>query len=394
MTAAQHVAGPARTTGRLGVLTLALGAFGIGLTEFAPAGLLPAIGTEFAVSDGTSGWTVGAYAIAVAIGAVVMSLLAAGRDRGVTLRLLVAIFVIGNLVTALAPSFPILLTGRVIAALCHGAYMGIAAATAAAMMPSERRASAVAIVFSGITLAIVLGLPVGTFLGNHFGWRTTFAVMTGLGLLVLLALFLFVPAGGADRQDLRSELAWLGNGQVWLTLVVSTLGFGGVFGAFSYLAFTLTDTTGLGAGAVTVLLFGFGVGTFVGNLAGGSRWATRLGDRFLIASPVLVAVVMLVFALTAGSVVGATVGVLLMGAVGFSLTPRTQARILAYAEGAAFASSANIAALNLGNWIGATLSGVAIDAGWGTTAPLFVGAGLSLLAALVMLRARALASRR
>ncbi|MDN5726702.1 MAG: MFS transporter, partial [Propionibacteriales bacterium] len=212
-----------------------------------------------------------------------------------------------------------------------------------------------------------------------------------LGVLVLIALFVFVPTGTSDeRRNLRSELAWLRTGQVWLTLAVSVLGFGGVFGAFSYLAFTLDDATGLGQGAITALLFLFGIGTFVGNLVGGSRWAGRLGDTFLIMVPAVVAVIMVAFAMLAGSVVAAAVGVFAMGAVGFALTPGTQARTLAHSDGAAFASSANIAALNFGNWIGATVAGVTIDAGLGATSPLMVGAGLSVLAAMVM----AVAARR
>ncbi|MDN5727376.1 MAG: MFS transporter, partial [Propionibacteriales bacterium] len=163
-----------RTSGRAGVLALALGAFSIGLTEFAPAGLLPSIATDFAVTAGVSGWVVGSYAIAVAVGAIVMSVMAAGRDRALVLRLLVGLFVIGNLLTTMAPNFGLLLTGRIVAALCHGAYMGISAAIATDLLPPEKKGSAVATVFSGITLAIVFGLPVGSFLGAQLGWRSTF----------------------------------------------------------------------------------------------------------------------------------------------------------------------------------------------------------------------------
>ncbi|YAL84220.1 MFS transporter [Dermacoccaceae bacterium W4C1] len=368
-----------------GVLTLALGAFAIGLTEFSPAGLLPAIADDFNISAGTSGWVVGGYALSVAIGAVVMSLLASGRDRAWALRILVAIFVLGNLISTLAGSFGLLVTGRVIAALCHGAYMGISAAMAADLMPPQRRGKAVATVFSGITLAIVLGLPVGNFLGEVVGWRLTFAVMTGLGVLVLAALFVFVPTGERPASGgLGSETQWLRSSQVWLTLVVSVLGFGGVFGAFSYLGFTLEEVTGLSPTRVTVFLFLFGAGTFIGNLVGGSDRAARLGDRYLIGATAVVALVMVAFGVLASAPIAAGIGVLAMGAVGFSVTPGTQARVLAFSDGAGFASSANIAALNLGNWIGATASGLALDAGFGGAAPLFVGAALAAAAAAVM----------
>ncbi|MGY4720384.1 MFS transporter [Naumannella huperziae] len=370
---------------RLGILTMALGAFGIGLTEFAPAGLLPGIAAEFAVSEGTSGWVVGAYALAVAVGAIVMSLLTAGRDRASVLRLLVAVFVVGNLVTTVAPSFGLLLTGRVIAALCHGAYVGISAALAAELLPEGRKAKGVAMVFSGITLAIVLGLPIGNLLGNQFGWRATFAVMTGIGVIVLIALIAFVPTGRGAPNDLRTETGWLRSEQVWLTLGVSVLGFGGVFGAFSYLAYTLSAVTRLGPTAIAGLLLVFGVGTFAGNLLGGSGVASRLGDRFPVIVTAVVAMIMIGFGLTAAWPIAAMIGVFAMGAVGFSLTPATQARILTWADGAGFASSANIAALNLGNWVGATLAGLALDGGHGAASPLFVGAAMTLCATGLML---------
>ena len=372
------------TRRRFAVGSLAAGAFGIGLTEFAPAGLLPAIGTAFEVSDGTSGMVVGAYAVAVAIGAIVMSVLAARWDRAIALRLLVALFILGNLLSSLAPTFGLLLLGRVIAALCHGAYMGIAVAVAADLMPRGKAQAAAATVFSGITLAIVLGLPVGTFLGQRFGWRITFGIMTGLGLLVLVALIAWVPRESGRRpSDLRAQTRWLGTGQVWATLAVSVLGFAGVFGAFSYLAYTLADVTGLAPWPITLVLFGFGVGTAIGNLVGGGSWARRLGDRYLVGVQIASAVIMIALGLTAELPACAVLGVLLLGAVGFSLTPGTQARVLTHAGGAALASSANIAALNLGNWLGASLSGAAIDEGYGASAPLFVGAVLSMVGAVV-----------
>ncbi len=383
------------TRRRLAVGSLAGGAFGIGLTEFAPAGLLPAIGARFGVTDGTSGMVVGAYAVAVAIGAIVMSLLAARLDRAIALRLLVALFILGNLLSALAPTFGSLLLGRVIAALCHGAYMGIAVAVAADLMPRGKAQAAAATVFSGITLAIVLGLPVGTFLGQQLGWRITFGIMTGLGVLVLIALTAWVPRERGRRpSNLRAETHWLGTAQVWATLAVSVLGFGGVFGAFSYLAYTLTDVTGLAPWAVTLVLFGFGLGTAIGNLIGGGSWARRLGDRFLVGVQLGSAAIMIALGLSAQLPLCAVLGVLLLGAVGFSLTPGTQARVLGYAGGAALASSANIAALNLGNWFGASLSGMAIDAGYGATAPLFVGAALSMVGAVVAALAARRAGRR
>ncbi|NYI69729.1 DHA1 family inner membrane transport protein [Naumannella cuiyingiana] len=269
--------------------------------------------------------------------------------------------------------------------MCHGAYVGISAALAAELLPEGRKAKGVAMVFSGITLAIVLGLPIGNLLGNQFGWRATFAVMTGIGVIVLIALIAFVPTGRGAPNDLRTETGWLRSEQVWLTLGVSVLGFGGVFGAFSYLAYTLSAVTRLGPTAIAGLLLVFGVGTFAGNLLGGSGVAGRLDDRFPVIVTAVVAMIMIGFGLTAAWPIAATIGVFAMGAVGFSLTPATQARILTWADGAGFASSANIAALNLGNWVGATLAGLALDGGHGAASPLFVGAAMTLCATGLML---------
>ncbi|WAC67176.1 MFS transporter [Agrococcus sp. SL85] len=370
----------------LGLLALALGGFGIGLTEFVIMGLLPEVAADFGVDEAAAGWLVTGYALAVAIGAVVITALALRLPRKATLLGLLVLFIAGNLLSALAPTFDVMLLARVVAALNHGAFFGIGSVLAASLVAPERKAAAVAIMFTGLTAANVLGVPFGTFLGQALGWRATFWAITAIGVLALIGIATTVrePRGEREVPSLRRELGAFRRPQVWLTLAITVLGYGGVFGAFTYLAYTLTGVSGFDAAAVPWLLVVLGLGLFAGNILGG-RAADRARDRTLLVVLGALVVVLVGFALTASSAPATVVWLALLGGFGFATVPGLQTRIMAVAEGApTLASGANIAAFNVGNALGAFLGGLGIAAGLGYTSPIWIGAGLTLLGLGVM----------
>lgn len=373
------------------LLALAIGGFGIGLTEFVIMGLLPEVADDFAVSETTAGYLISGYALSVAVGAIALTLALTRVPRKTALLGLMVLFVLGNLISALAPSYGVMMTGRVVAALCHGAFFGIGSVVAAQLVAPDRKASAIAFMFGGLTLANVLGVPLGTFLGQAAGWRSTFWAITVIGVLAFTGIAALVPtargaeaAGMSGTTSARSELAAFRSPQVWLSIVVTVLGYGGMFGGFTYIAFTLTEVTGFAAGAVPWLLVLFGVGLFVGNV-----WGGRAADRNLVRTLLVVlaalSVVLVAFALTASSKPLTVVALLLMGGVGFATVPGLQMRVMHYASTApTLASGANIAAFNVGNALGAWLGGVTLAAGLGYTSPLWAGAAITVLGLVVL----------
>ncbi|GIG36455.1 MFS transporter [Cellulomonas pakistanensis] len=386
----------------LALLALALGGFGIGLTEFVIMGLLPEVAASFDVSEPVAGYLISGYAVAVAVGAVALTAAVTRLDRKRVLTGLMVLFIAGNLLSATAPTYGVMLTGRIVAALCHGAFFGIGAVVAAGLVAPERRAGAVATMFAGLTTANVLGVPFGTLLGQQLGWRSTFWAITAIGVVALVGILVLVPGArardGAPAASLRTELAAFREPQVWWSVVLTVLGYGGMFGAFTYIAFTLTDVSGFAASTVPWLLVVFGAGMFAGNLAGG-RAADRSVTRTLASVLVVLTVVLVAFALTAGSRPLTVVWLVLMGAAGFATVPALQMRIMRHAEGApTLASGANIAAFNIGNALGAWVGGVTIGAGLGYTSPIWAGAAITVLGLGALLAAtaheRRVASRR
>ena len=369
----------------VGLLALALGGFGIGLTEFGIVGLLPEVAADFGVSTPVAGYLISGYALSVAIGAIALTLALMRFDRKKVLLALMVLFIAGNLLSALAPTYAVLLAGRIIAALCHGAFFSVGAVVASELVPPQRRAGAISLMFGGLTLANVLGVPLGTFLGQQLGWRSTFWAITVIGLVAMAGIALLVPSTPAPANtSVRGELAAFRRPQVWISIAVSALTFAGVIGGFTYIAFTLTQTSGFATTMVPWLLVLFGVGTFIGNIVGG-----KTADRSLTASLtlnlVLLALVLAGFALTAQSQVLTIVWLFLMGAVGLAAAPGLQVRIMRYAPDApTMASGANIAAFNVGNALGAWLGGLAIAAGFGAVSPLWVGAGTTVVGILVL----------
>ncbi|MFJ7777120.1 MFS transporter [Streptomyces yangpuensis] len=363
---------------RASLLALAVGAFGIGTTEFVIVGLLPEVADDLSVSIPSAGMLVTGYALGVVVGAPLMTAAGARLPRKTMLVVLMAIFIAGNLLCALAGDYASLMGGRLIAALTHGAFFGIGSVVAADLVAPDRRASAIALMFTGLTLANVLGVPLGTFLGQQFGWRSTFWAVTGIGIVGLLSLITLVPAQPApQRGALRGELAVFRRPQVWLALTTTVLGFGGVFASFTYLAPMMTELAGFSDGAVAWLLVLFGAGLCVGNVLGG-----RAADRALMPSLYLIlgglCLVLVVFTFTSRAALPAAVTLAAFGAIGFATVPPLQARVMQQAAGApALASAANIAAFNLGNALGAWLGGLAVAHGLGWTSPTWIGAGLA-----------------
>ncbi|MDN5668305.1 MAG: MFS transporter, partial [Renibacterium salmoninarum] len=301
-----------------------------------------------------------------------------------------------NLLSAVAPSFSLMLTGRILAALTHGAFFGIGAVVAANMVPPERKGAAISMMFAGLTMATVLGVPFGTLLGQNFGWRSTFAVISVLGLVAMAGIALLVPKQHSDGAParLRDELKAFGKGQVWLSITVTVLGFGGMFGAFSYIAYTLTEVTGFANALVPWLLILFGIGSFAGNLIGGKA-ADRARDRTLAISLAALTAVLVVFAVFAANPVVTVSALVLMAGFGFGTVPGLQMRIMHFAQEApTLASGSNIAAFNVGNALGAWLGGVGIGAGLGFTSPIWIGAILSGAGLLVILVAAKAAAQR
>ncbi|MGW7068177.1 MFS transporter [Streptomyces sp. NPDC054855] len=371
----------------LALLALAIGAFGIGTTEFVIMGLLPEVAGDFGVSIPTAGLLVTGYALGVVLGAPLMTVLGTRISRKRMLMLLMGLFIAGNLLSAVAPVFGVMLTGRVVASLAHGAFFGIGSVVAAELVAPQKKAGAIAMMFTGLTVANVVGVPLGTLVGQTLGWRTTFAVVAGLGVIGLAGIAKLVPdLPKPEGVRLRHELAAFRNVQVLLAMAMTILGFGGVFAAVTYLAPMMTDVAGYADSSVTWLLVLFGLGMVAGNLIGG-KFADRALMPLLYISLSSLAVVLALFTLTAHNKIAAAVTITLIGALGFATVPPLQKRVLDQASGApTLASAMNIGAFNLGNALSAWLGGLVISAGLGYTAPNWVGAvlaGSALLLAVV-----------
>lgn len=379
----------------LGLIALALGAFGIGLTEFVIMGLLPEVAADFAVSEAAAGWLISGYALSVVVGALGLTAATVRLPRKPVLAGLLVLFIIGNTLTAVAATYEVAMLGRVIAALCHGAFFGIGSVVAADLVPANKKAGAIAIMFTGLTAANVLGVPFGTFLGQQAGWRSAFWAISGIGVIALIGILALVPVlkQAAEAISLRSELGAFKSRQVWLSLGVTVLGYGGMFGAFTYIAYTLTEVSGFNSHTVPWLLVLFGAGLFAGNWLGG-RMADKNIDRTLLIFIGALLVVLIAFGALATSQVATIVALFLMGGFGFGTVPGLQSRIMRYAGSApTLASGANIGAFNVGNALGAWAGGMGIAAGLGYTSPIWIGAAITVAALLLMLLAMNLAKK-
>ncbi|MCD9026442.1 MFS transporter [Cohnella silvisoli] len=345
----------------IALYALTLGAFAIGMTEFIIMGLLPDVASNLNVSIPSAGLLITGYALAVAFGAPIITIALHKMQRKALLILLMIIFIVGNALAALAPNYEILMVARVVAALTHGSFFGVGSIVAAELVPKEKRAGAIALMFTGLTLANILGVPIGTFLGQAYGWRFTFWVITVVGLAALLGVVMLVPKVKTTQSSLRQELGVLRHPAVHVALLMTVFGFGGVFTAFTYITPILVDITGFTPSSVSYILVLFGVGITIGNIYGG-----KLADRKLLSSLtwilVLLAVVLAMLSITDQNKLLALITVFILGIAAFGIVPGLQLHMLNTAKEAPnLASSLNIAAFNLGNAFGAYLGGVVID---------------------------------
>ncbi len=352
----------------LALYALTAGAFGIGVTEFVIMGLLLEVSADFGVSIAAAGLLISGYALGVVVGAPVLTVLTARWPRKTVLMALMAVFVIGNAACAFAPDYNILMAARILTALAHGTFFGVGSVVATGLVSEDRKASAIAVMFTGLTAANILGVPLGTWIGQHFGWRATFLAVTLVGIAAMAIIAVLVPRDGrpSDAGDWRRDLSTILRVPVLLGLVTTVLGYAGVFAVFTYIAPMLTRITGFEAAAVSPILLVFGGGLVIGNLVGG-----RLADRNLLATVfgtlVVLALVLALMFPGFGSPVAAVLLTGALGAAGFATVAPLQMWVLSRADGAgqSLASSFNIAAFNLGNAIGAWAGGAVIDHGPG-----------------------------
>jgi len=350
-----------------GVLSLAVGAFAIGVTEFIVVGILPAIAQDLHVTLDSAGALVSLYALALAIGTPLAVLGLSRYPRKTVLMTLMAVFLAGNLLAAFSTNYAVLLTGRVITAIAHGAYFGIGATVAAALAPKGQAGRAISVMLAGLTLAMVLGVPLGSFLGNLMGWRLPFFAVAGMAALGLAAMAIWLPAHTARSApaSMGSQLAALANPAILTMMAVTTLGFGSLFAAFTFITPIMTDITGFSASAASAMLVVFGAATFAGNIAGGYMSSHYGWQRALRIMLVLLTVAQAGLALTLQSpwLMGAML--FLWGLFSFGLSPALQAGMLATAEhytpkAVDFASGLNISAFNFGISLGSSLGAVMV----------------------------------
>ncbi|NKQ26136.1 MFS transporter [Streptomyces galbus] len=365
----------------LALLALAVGAFGIGTTEFVMMGLLPDVAADLHVSLPTAGHLVSAYALGVVVGAPLLAALTARTSRRTVLISLMVLFVAGNALSAVAPGYDSLLAARFLSGLPHGAFFGVGAVVATTMVAPERKARSVSLMFLGLTVANIAGVPVATLMGQHLGWRATFLGVSAIGLAAIAALAALIPHDHAPAPvtGLRGELAALRSLPVWLALGTTVAGFGALFSAYSYITPMLTDAAGYADGSVTLLLALFGVGATIGNLLGGRLADVSLRGT-LFGGLTALAAVLALFPLLMSAPWSAALAVVLLGVAAFVTGSPLQLMVMEKASAApSLASSANQAAFNLANAGGAWIGGPALAAGFGVTSPAVAGAALAVL---------------
>jgi DHA1 family inner membrane transport protein len=368
------------------LIALSIGAFGIGVTEFAPMGMLPGIAADLRVSIPSAGLLVSAYAMGVLIGAPLMTLATARVPRRYLLVGLMAIFTLGNLLSALATNYNTLLLARVVTSLNHGAFFGIGSIVAASVVPPDKRAGAVAAMFMGLTVATIGGVPLATWFGEMFGWRTAFWGIAGLGAVAMAALWMALPNVPAQKGDgLLAEIRVLGRRPVLEALALTVVGSSAMFTVFTYIAPILRDATQASTTFATAMLMLFGIGLTLGNIWGGKA-ADRSVQRTLVLSLSALIIVLLAFAVLMRWPLPAAAAILIWGAASFALVPPLQMRVMESAKDAPnLASAVNIGAFNFGNAIGAALGGAVINAGLGYPAISLAGALMAVLGLVMVL---------
>lgn len=359
-----------------------MGGFAIGTTEFASMSLLPFFAADLHIDEPTAGHAISAYALGVVLGAPLIAVLGARFARRTQLLVLMAVFALGNALTALAPGFGAMVAARFLSGLPHGAYFGIAALVAASLVPQHRRSQAIGQVMLGLTVATIIGVPLANLIGQAVGWRASFGLVSVLALLTMLLCALFAPRDQAGRSDLLRELGALRSGRVWITLAIGAIGFGGMFAVYTYLATTLIEVTKVGTEVIPFFLAIFGIGATLGNL-----FVPRFADRALMPTAGIIllfaAVALLAFPLAAGNPWLLAIDIFAIGA-SVALGAILQTRLMDVAGDAqALAAALNHSAFNTANALGPFLGGLAIRQGLGWTSTGPVGAGLAVLGFLI-----------
>lgn len=369
----------------LAVYALTAGAFGIGTTEFVIMGLLMQVAADLQVSLPMAGLLISGYALGVFAGAPLLTLATRRLPRKTVLVALMVVFTLGNLACALAPSYELLMAARVVTSLAHGTFFGVGAVVATHLVSEDRKASAISVMFTGLTVATLLGVPAGAWLGLQHGWRSTFWAVAAIGVVATLVIAMLVPADRDAPQapNVRAELEVVSRMPVLLGLLMTVLGFGGMFAVYTYIQPLLTQVTGFADVAVSPILLVFGVGMIIGNLLGG-RLADRGVPRALIITLLALTLAMGLMTFALHSRVAMVLFAGLLGAAAFATVSPLQLWVLQRAGGAqSLASSLNIGAFNLGNAFGAWLGGAVIARGLGLEALPWVGALVPLSAAVV-----------
>ena len=370
----------------LALYALTAGAFGIGVTEFVIMGLLPDMGVDLGVTLQAAGLLISGYAMGVVVGAPVLTVLTRRWPRKAVLLGLMLIFTLGNAACAIAPNYGFLMAARVLTAFAHGSFFGVGSVVATGLVAPNKRASAIAVMFTGLTVANVLGVPLGTWLGQAHGWRATFWAVAAVGVLALAIIQAFVPrdAAAPEPMDWRADVKAMGRRPVLLGLATTVLGYGGVFAVFTYIAPLLTQVAGFDKGAVPPILLVFGGGLVAGNILGG-KLADRRLEATVLGSLVALAVVLAGMGVALHSQALAVVFIGLLGIAAFATVAPLQMWVLSKADGAGatLASSFNIAAFNLGNALGAWVGGVVIAGGLGLPALTWVAMALPLAAVAI-----------
>ncbi|AYG59740.1 MFS transporter [Rhizobium jaguaris] len=364
----------------LALLVLALSSFAIGTTEFVIMGLLPEVSTDLSVTIPQAGWLVTGYALAVAIGAPIMAVSTAHLRRRSALIMLMGFFILGNLLCAIAPGYWVLMIARIVTALCHGAFFGIGSVVAASLVAEDRKARAVALMFTGLTLANVLGVPLGTAFGQAFGWRAPFWIVTLLGVASLAGLMLVLPKGEEVRHgNLGREISALRGVGLWLSLLTTVFFSAAMFALFTYIAPLLRDITGVSPQWVTLTLLLIGVGLTIGNLIGGKLADWRLGAT-LAGVFAAIALTSAIFSITSHSFIPAEITLFLWAAASFAAVPALQINVVSFGKDAPnLVSTINIGAFNTGNALGAWVGGAVIDAGFSLSHVPLAGSVMAIL---------------
>ncbi|WP_151733672.1 MFS transporter ['Paenibacillus yunnanensis' Narsing Rao et al. 2020] len=370
------------------LLALAISAFAIGTTEFIVVGLLPLMSEDLNISVTTAGLTVSLYALGVTFGAPVFTSITSRMPRKTLLLWIMVIFIAGNGIAAAAPAIGVLLTARVISAFSHGVFMSVGSTIAAELVPENRRASAISIMFTGLTVATVTGVPLGTFIGQQFGWRLAFLMITVAGLLALLANSILVPSDlrRGNRTSFNEQLRLVTNGRLMLIFIITALGYGGTFVVFTYLSPLLQQVTGFAENTVAVILVGYGLAIAAGNMIGG-KLSNRSPLKALFYMFAVQAVVLFVLYFTAPFKIAGLITIFFMGLLAFMNVPGLQVYVVMLAEryvpaAVDVASAVNIAAFNAGIALGSFLGGQAAES-MDLTDTAWIGA-LMVLAAVLL----------